>query len=136
LPSSVGGRPTAPGDREELTPSPAQHSRASRRVESRHDRPGGAPPVRSRNEKRDDVMGNTDRLAQLSEAGVSIWLDDLSRDRLRSGYLAGLIRDKHVVGITTNPTIFANALSRSEAYDEQLRELAARGADVHTAVRE
>ncbi|WP_277670501.1 transaldolase [Saccharomonospora viridis] len=81
-------------------------------------------------------MGNTDRLAQLSEAGVSIWLDDLSRDRLRSGYLAGLIRDKHVVGITTNPTIFANALSRSEAYDEQLRELAARGADVHTAVRE
>ncbi|CAM3131413.1 transaldolase [Saccharomonospora xinjiangensis] len=85
---------------------------------------------------RDDVMGNTDRLAQLSEAGVSIWLDDLSRERLRSGNLADLIRHKHVVGVTTNPTIFAGALSKGEAYDEQIRELAARGADVHTAVRE
>ncbi|WP_134718700.1 transaldolase [Saccharomonospora xinjiangensis] len=81
-------------------------------------------------------MGNTDRLAQLSEAGVSIWLDDLSRERLRSGNLADLIRHKHVVGVTTNPTIFAGALSKGEAYDEQIRELAARGADVHTAVRE
>ncbi|EID52521.1 transaldolase [Saccharomonospora xinjiangensis XJ-54] len=85
---------------------------------------------------RDDVMGNTDRLAQLSGAGVSIWLDDLSRERLRSGNLADLIRHKHVVGVTTNPTIFASALSKGEAYDEQIRELAARGADVHTAVRE
>jgi len=78
----------------------------------------------------------SDNLAQLSQAGVSIWLDDLSRERLNSGNLAELIRDKHVVGVTTNPTIFANALSNGEAYDEQVRELAARGADVHAAVRE
>ena len=77
-----------------------------------------------------------DRLAQLSEAGVSIWLDDLSRERLTSGNLAELIRDKHVVGVTTNPTIFANALSKGEAYDEQLRELAARRAGLDAAVRE
>ncbi|MDQ0380829.1 transaldolase [Amycolatopsis thermophila] len=78
----------------------------------------------------------SDNLAQLSQAGVSIWLDDLSRERLNSGNLAGLIRDKHVVGVTTNPTIFANALSKGEAYDAQVRELAARGADVHAVVRE
>jgi transaldolase len=77
-----------------------------------------------------------DRLAQLSEAGVSIWLDDLSRERLDTGNLAGLIRDKHVVGVTTNPTIFANALTKGNAYDKQVGELAARGADVSAAVRE
>jgi transaldolase len=76
------------------------------------------------------------KLAQLSEAGVSIWLDDLSRERLDSGNLAGLIRDKHVVGVTTNPTIFANALSKGDAYDAQVRELAERGADLSAAVRE
>ncbi|GAA1225702.1 transaldolase [Prauserella halophila] len=75
-------------------------------------------------------------LAALSQAGVSIWLDDLSRDRITSGNLAELIRDWHVVGVTTNPTIFAGALSDGEAYDAQVRELAARGADVHATVRE
>ncbi|MFD2471829.1 transaldolase [Amycolatopsis silviterrae] len=78
----------------------------------------------------------TDRLAQLSEAGVSIWLDDLSRERLESGNLAGLVRDKHVVGVTTNPTIFANALSKGDAYDAQVNDLAARGADLDGTVRE
>lgn len=78
----------------------------------------------------------TDRLAQLSEAGVSIWLDDLSRERLSSGNLAELTRDKHVVGVTSNPTIFATALSDAEDYDAQVRELAARGASVEAAVRE
>ena len=78
----------------------------------------------------------TDRLKALSDAGVSIWLDDLSRERLTSGNLADLIRDKHVVGVTTNPTIFAGALSDGEAYDEQVRELAARGASLDAAVRE
>lgn len=81
-------------------------------------------------------MSTTDRLGQLSDAGVSIWLDDLSRERLNSGNLAGLIRDKHVVGVTTNPTIFANALADGEAYDEQVRELASRGAGLDAAVRE
>ncbi|HJP74298.1 MAG TPA: transaldolase [Pseudonocardiaceae bacterium] len=81
-------------------------------------------------------MSNTDRLAQLSAAGVSIWLDDLSRTRLTSGNLAELIRDKHVVGVTTNPTIFANAITHGDAYDEQVRELAARDASPDEAIRE
>jgi transaldolase len=76
------------------------------------------------------------KLAALSAAGVSIWLDDLSRERLNTGNLAELIRDWNVVGVTTNPTIFANALSKGEAYDEQIRELAARGASVDATIRE
>ncbi|HEX4701615.1 MAG TPA: transaldolase [Pseudonocardiaceae bacterium] len=81
-------------------------------------------------------MTNTDKLAALSSAGVSIWLDDLSRERLTSGSLATLIRDRHVVGVTTNPTIFQNALTHGESYDEQVRELAARDASVDETVRE
>ncbi len=72
----------------------------------------------------------TDALAQLSEAGVSVWLDDLSRELLADGSLQRLIDDRHVVGVTTNPTIFASALAKGDAYDEQLRELAAAGKDV------
>jgi transaldolase len=79
---------------------------------------------------------STDRLGDLAAAGVSIWLDDLSRERLKSGNLQQLITDKHVVGVTTNPTIFAGALAKGEAYDEQVRELAARGASLDDAVRE
>src|SRR3954453_20905845 len=77
-----------------------------------------------------------DRLAALAAAGVSIWLDDLSRERLRSGNLQQLISERHVVGVTTNPTIFATALSDGAAYDQQVRELAARGASVADAIRE
>jgi transaldolase len=79
---------------------------------------------------------SSDRLAALAAAGVSIWLDDLSRERLQSGNLQELITRRHVVGVTTNPTIFAGALSHGEAYDTQVRELAARGASVEDAVRE
>ncbi|QQQ74442.1 transaldolase [Saccharothrix sp. 6-C] len=79
---------------------------------------------------------STNPLAALSDAGVSIWLDDLSRERLDSGNLSGLIAEQHVVGVTTNPTIFATALSKGSAYDAQVRELAARGADTDAAVRE
>jgi transaldolase len=78
----------------------------------------------------------SDPLAALSEAGVSIWLDDVSRKRLNTGNLAGLVRDKHVVGVTSNPTIFANALSDASDYDDQVRELAARGASLSAAVKE
>jgi len=77
----------------------------------------------------------TDPLAELSAAGVAVWLDDISRERLRSGNLAGLVRDKHVVGVTTNPTIFQKALEKGSAYDEQVRDLALRGTDVGEAVR-
>ncbi|NMI01895.1 transaldolase [Pseudonocardia acidicola] len=81
-------------------------------------------------------MSTNERLAALAAAGVSIWLDDLSRERLRTGNLQELIRDWYVVGVTTNPTIFAAALAQGDAYDEQIRELAARGASVEDAVRE
>jgi transaldolase len=81
-------------------------------------------------------MSSHERLAALAEAGVSIWLDDMSRERLRSGNLRELIEDWHVVGVTTNPTIFASALEHGEAYDEQVRQLAGRGASVADAVRE
>ena len=72
-----------------------------------------------------------DRLKQLSDAGVSIWLDDLSRERLTSGNLAELIDTKSVVGVTTNPTIFAAALSDGESYAEQLAGIT----DVDEAIR-
>jgi transaldolase len=75
-------------------------------------------------------------LAALSDAGVSIWLDDLSRHRITSGNLAELISDYAVVGVTSNPTIFAKALSNAADYDAQVNELAARGASVDDAVRE
>ncbi len=74
--------------------------------------------------------------AQLSDLGVSIWLDDLSRDRITSGGLAALITDRNVVGVTTNPTIFAAALATGTTYDAQIRELAAAGTDVTQAVFE
>jgi transaldolase len=74
--------------------------------------------------------------ARLSTEGVSIWLDDLSRERIVSGSLKKLIDERNVVGVTTNPTIFATALSKGNAYDEQVRELAAAGKDVHEAVFE
>jgi transaldolase len=77
----------------------------------------------------------SDILKALSDEGVSIWLDDISRERLQTGNLAQLIKDKHVVGVTSNPTIFAKALSKGSAYDEQVRDLAVRGVDVEEAVR-
>jgi transaldolase len=77
----------------------------------------------------------SDALADLSAAGVAIWLDDISRDRLATGNLAHLVRDRHVVGVTSNPTIFARALEKGTAYDEQVRDLALRGVEVGEAVR-
>ncbi|UFU04447.1 transaldolase [Ruania suaedae] len=73
-------------------------------------------------------------LSAISQAGVALWIDDLSREGIASGDLAALIADRHVVGVTTNPTIFAGALSAGTAYDEQVRELAAAGAGVEDAV--
>jgi transaldolase len=78
----------------------------------------------------------TDSLARLRAAGVSIWLDDLSRDRLISGSLAVLARDKHVSGVTTNPTIFARSIIDSNAYTGQLRDLRVRQAAPDQALRE
>lgn len=72
--------------------------------------------------------------AQLAAAGVSIWLDDLSRQRIQSGNLRELIDTRDVCGVTTNPTIFAGALANGEAYDAQVRELAKAGATVDEAI--
>ncbi|OKI81517.1 transaldolase [Streptomyces sp. CB02414] len=74
-------------------------------------------------------------LRRLSEAGVSIWLDDLSRRRIESGNLAELIGTEHVVGVTTNPSIFQAAIGSGEGYEEQLADLATRGVTVDEAVR-
>ena len=75
-----------------------------------------------------------DPLGELSSAGVSVWLDDLSRELLDGGELARLVQQRHVVGVTTNPTIFAAALAKGERYTGQLRELAEAGASVDEAV--
>src|SRR5215211_5404607 len=80
-------------------------------------------------------MAQNKNLAALSAAGVSVWLDDLSRDRLQTGNLQELIDTKCVVGVTTNPSIFQAALSKGNSYDDQVRELAERGADVDATIR-
>ncbi len=81
-------------------------------------------------------MATNSPTAALSEAGVSIWLDDLSRQRIASGGLERLIAERNVVGVTTNPTIFAGALANGAAYADQVQALAASGADVDRAVFE
>jgi transaldolase len=77
----------------------------------------------------------TDPLADLTAAGVAVWLDDLSRERLETGNLQELIDTRQVVGVTTNPTIFQKALEKGSSYDEQIRALALRGIGVEEAVR-
>jgi transaldolase len=82
------------------------------------------------------MTNTTSPTAELSALGVSIWLDDLSRERIKSGGLKKLIDDRNVVGVTTNPTIFAAALAKGEAYDAQVAELAKAGVGVTDAVFE
>ncbi|MBD0738970.1 transaldolase [Streptomyces sp. CBMA29] len=77
----------------------------------------------------------TDALKRLSDEGVAIWLDDLSRKRITSGNLAELIDEQHVVGVTTNPSIFQKAISQGDGYDQQLTDLAARRLTVDEAIR-
>ena len=77
----------------------------------------------------------SERLKALADAGVSIWLDDLSRDRITSGNLADLVSNYFVTGVTTNPTIFATALAKGHAYDAQIKELAARDAELHDTIK-
>jgi transaldolase len=76
-----------------------------------------------------------DRLQALSDQGVSVWLDDISRGRLQSGNLAKLIETRHVVGVTSNPTIFAKAVADAEDYADQVNELAVREVSVAEAMR-
>ncbi|MGH3355957.1 MAG: transaldolase [Nocardioidaceae bacterium] len=76
-----------------------------------------------------------DRLKTLSEAGVSVWLDDLSRERLESGHLQRLVKDRQVVGVTSNPTIFSKAVANADDYAEQVHNLAARKVSTDEAAR-
>ena len=78
----------------------------------------------------------TEPLVALAEAGVAIWLDDLSRERIESGNLADMVKDHGVVGVTTNPTIFAGALSDGESYADQVAQLRSAGATLDEAVFE
>ena len=71
-----------------------------------------------------------DPVTDLTAAGVAIWLDDLSRARLATGGLADLVRDSHVVGVTTNPTIFQKAMSHSDCYHRQISDVAVRSVEV------
>ena len=73
-------------------------------------------------------------LKALADNGVSVWLDDLSRQRIQSGNLVELVEKKGVVGVTTNPSIFQLALAEGDAYDEQVAKLAAEGKDVDDTV--
>ncbi|TQJ92976.1 transaldolase [Streptomyces sp. SLBN-31] len=76
-----------------------------------------------------------DALKRLCDEGVAIWLDDLSRKRITSGNLAELIDQQHVVGVTTNPSIFQKAISRGDGYNGQLADLAARRLTAEEALR-
>jgi len=83
----------------------------------------------------DKLSQPDDILASLTALGVAIWLDDISRERLTTGNLATLVRDMHVSGVTSNPTIFAHAVSTGTAYDMQLADLAVRGVHIDEAAR-
>lgn len=76
------------------------------------------------------------QVAKLAEIGTSVWLDDLSRDRLKTGNLREMIETTGIVGVTTNPAIFAGAMTSGTAYDEQIATLKERGAAVDEAVYE
>jgi transaldolase len=80
-------------------------------------------------------MAQNEKLAELSAAGVAVWLDDLSRDRIRSGNLQKLVDEYCAVGVTSNPTIFAAAIHGSDSYDDQVHALAIRQVSVEEALR-
>ncbi|MET9575091.1 transaldolase [Streptomyces massasporeus] len=82
-----------------------------------------------------EATANAGALKRLSDEGVSIWLDDLSRRRIESGNLAELVATRNVVGVTTNPSIFQAAIGSGAGYEEQLADLAVRGVTVDEAVR-
>src|SRR4051812_49639315 len=69
------------------------------------------------------------RLHELSEAGVSVWIDNLSRDTVHGGELERLMREDALVGVTSNPTIFQKAMAQGDSYDDQLRACAKEGLD-------
>src|SRR5690606_7640657 len=125
--------------------TPARSSRSSTTANPPTTRPCSAssasprrtssPPRNAHWTTRSNIMTQNPNLAALSAAGVSVWLDDLSRELLQTGKLQELVDTRSVVGITTNPSIFQAALSAGTAYDAQVAELAERGADVDATIR-
>jgi transaldolase len=93
------------------------------------------PATANHRSRRAFLLAQNENLAELSRAGVAVWLDDLSRDRIRSGNLQSLVDEYSVVGATTNPSIFAAAISGSDSYDDQVHALAIRKVDVQEALR-
>lgn len=79
-------------------------------------------------------MSQNQKLAELSAAGVSVWLDDLSRDLIDNGGLQEEVDTHSIVGVTTNPAIFQSAISKSELYVEQVRTLAKSNVDADAAL--
>ncbi len=79
-------------------------------------------------------MSDNANLTALADAGVSVWLDDLSRERITSGNLKDVMENSGVVGVTTNPSIFQAAIGDGGVYEAQIAELAGRGASVDEAV--
>jgi transaldolase len=90
------------------------------------------PTEKARHEE--DSVSNATK--DLAGNGVAVWLDDLSRELIETGEIERLIKDRGVVGVTSNPTIFANALAKGDRYEDQVKALAAKGADVEQAVFE
>ena len=74
-------------------------------------------------------------LQELAANGVAVWLDDLSRTRITSGTLARSVEAGDIVGITTNPTIFAKAIGAGSGYEGQIRDLALRGTAIGETLR-
>ena len=83
--------------------------------------------------RRGNVMAKA--LTDLAAAGVAVWLDDLSRTRIQSGDLARSVEKGEIVGITTNPTIFAKAIGAGSGYEDQVRDLALRGTPIGESLR-
>src|SRR5215468_2491864 len=133
-PRALRGQRAIPGDLRtvRLHPRPCGSGGARVAGQSRRDH-----RQHHRKLKQQDRGGKTmtDRLAELAAAGVSIWLDDISRERLSTGGLDALRRNQHVVGVTSNPTIFAKALADSDDYADQIHDLALRGVSVEEAAR-
>src|SRR4051812_303064 len=82
------------------------------------------------------ATGVNERLAALTEAGVSVWLDQIRRGMIATGELQRLVDEDSLRGVTSNPAIFEKAILGSTDYDDQIRELAEAGAAPHAIYEE
>src|SRR5687767_13904527 len=135
---------TPAGSSGSTTTAPARHTPCSTSSSASRRRPWSTPPATACgppptpdpfHRRKRPVMAQNEKLAELSAAGVAVWLDDLSRDRIKTGNLQQLVDEHCVVGVTTNPTIFAAAIHGSDLYNDQLHALAIRSVSVEEALR-